>query len=73
MTPPKRVVYVNAIFELQDGSKLPTSKLELAKFLKTNKAIPFHKWVCPVCHTIPHYEAWQHSDLLTGNYYFIVF
>jgi hypothetical protein len=64
--PSKRVVYVNAIFELQDGSKLPKTKLGLVKLLKTNKAIPFHKWVCPVCHTIPHYERWQHTDLLTG-------
>ena len=53
---PKRIVYVNAIFELQDGSKLPNTKLELVKFLKTKKAIPFHKWVCPACHTIPKYE-----------------
>ena len=64
--PSKRVVYVNAIFELQDGSNLPETKLGLVKLLKTNKAIPFHKWVCPVCHTIPHYERWQHTDLLTG-------
>ena len=65
--PSRKIVYVNAIFELQDGSKLPKTKLELVKLLKTNKAIPFHKWVCPVCHTIPHYERWQHTDLLTGT------
>ena len=63
----KRIVYVNAIFELQDGSSLPNTKLDLVKLLKTNKAIPFHKWVCPVCHTIPNFERWQHQDLLTGN------
>ena len=64
---PKRVVYVNAIFELQDGSKLPNTKLELVKLLKTKKAIPFHKWVCPVCHTIPKFEMWQHTDLMAGK------
>ena len=63
----KRIAYVNAIFELQDGSSLPNTKLDLVKLLKTNKAIPFHKWVCPVCHTIPNFERWQHQDLLTGN------
>ena len=68
--PPKRIVYVNAIFELHDGSKLPTTKLELVKFLKTKKAIPFHKWVCPVCHTIPKYEMWQHTDLVTGTKFY---
>ena len=65
---PKKIVYVNAIFELQDGSKLPNTKLELVKFLKTKKAIPFHKWVCPACHTIPKYEMWQHTDLVSGKY-----
>ena len=64
---PKRVVYVNAIFELQDGSKLPNTKIELVKLLKTKKAIPFHKWVCPVCHTIPKFEMWQHTDLMAGK------
>ena len=64
---PKRIVYVNAIFELQDGSKLPNTKLELVKLLKTKKAIPFHKWVCPVCHTIPKFEMWQHTDLMAGK------
>ena len=71
--PSKRIVYVNAIFELQDGSKLPKTKLGLVKLLKTNKAIPFHKWVCPVCHTIPHYERWQHTDLLTGIFKKVLF
>ena len=63
----KRVVYVNPIFEIQDGSELPNTKLELVRLLKTKKAIPFHKSFCSHCHTIPKYEMWQHTDLMTGK------
>ena len=63
----KRVVYVNAIFEIQGGSELPNTKLELVRLLETKKAIPFHKWVCSHCHANPKYEMWQLTDLMTGK------
>ena len=62
---PRRIVYVNPIFEIQSGSKLPDTKSELVENLKTMKAIPFHKRICPKCHTIPKYEMWQNTDLFT--------
>lgn len=36
--PQKRVVYVNAIFELQDGLQLPETKFELVKLLTNKKS-----------------------------------
>ena len=63
----RRRVYVNAIFEINDELELPSTKLELVQLLKQGKAIPFHKWVCPVCHTIPKFDKWQRQDLLSGE------
>mgnify|MGYP003314591045 CR=1 FL=1 len=63
----RRRVYVNAIFEISDGLELPKTKLELVQLLRQGKAIPFHKWVCPVCHTIPKFDKWQKQDLLSGE------
>ena len=64
---PKRIVYVNSIFELQDLSTLPNTKLELVKFLKTKRAIPFHKNICPSCHTIPEFDMWRRTDITAGK------
>jgi len=37
---------------------LPETKTELLKLMKQKIMIPFHKQLCPKCHTIPHAKEW---------------
>ncbi|KAB7494819.1 Beta-1,4-glucuronyltransferase 1 [Armadillidium nasatum] len=46
-------VFVFPIFEVADNENVPETKAELQAMLKTKKAIPFHKFVCPKCHAQP--------------------
>ena len=75
ISPPTRVVYVNPIFEIQEGIQLPKTKLELVQLLNSThkgpkskaSAVPFHYYTCKTCHKIPKYGQWKNIDLHTGK------
>ncbi|KAG7161296.1 putative Glycosyl-transferase for dystroglycan-containing protein, partial [Homarus americanus] len=46
-------IYVLSIFEVKAEESPPETKRELLKMLKSKKAIPFHKYLCKICHTVP--------------------
>ncbi len=37
---------------------MPLTKKDLIPLLKANVVVPFHKNVCPQCHTIPKSKEW---------------
>lgn len=51
-------VYVNSIFEIHKNTSLPNDKAELVSLLNKGLVIPFHKQVCPQCHSIPYAKKW---------------
>ena len=52
-------VYVNTIFEMKTGLRMPEDKKELLAMLATGDAVPFHVNVCPACHLVPKYQEWK--------------
>ena len=65
-------VYVNSIFEIAANHSLPTNKSQLVELLKSNIVIPFHKNVCPQCHTIPKALEWPEAEIKPGLNIFYV-
>ena len=55
---PARRVYVLPIFEVKSGLRPPGTKTALLRMLKRGSAVPFHKFVCPLCHLIPGIRDW---------------
>jgi hypothetical protein len=56
---PNPKVFVLPIFEVDKKvQRLPDDKTELQAMLKKKTAIPFHKFVCPYCHKVPHQDEW---------------
>ncbi|KAH8269329.1 hypothetical protein KR018_004619 [Drosophila ironensis] len=55
-------VFPLAIFEVEENSPVPHDKTELQEFLRTKKAIPFHKRVCASCHGVPKSREWMSSN-----------
>jgi len=55
-------VFVLPIFEIEENYDLPDTKEQLIDLIQGNVGIPFHKFVCPECHTIPKYEEWLVAD-----------
>jgi len=52
-------VFVLPIFEVEKNiTHLPQDKAELQGMLKSNLAVPFHKFVCSLCHKIPRQDEW---------------
>jgi hypothetical protein len=47
-----------SIFEIKDNVEMPLTKKDLIPLLKANVVVPFHKNVCPQCHTIPKSKEW---------------
>jgi hypothetical protein len=61
-------VFVNSIFEIKENVELPLTKKDLIPLLKANVVVPFHKHVCPLCHTIPKSKEWATAPD-TGKFY----
>ncbi|XP_026845001.1 beta-1,4-glucuronyltransferase 1 isoform X2 [Drosophila persimilis] len=55
-------VFPLAIFEVEESSPVPHDKTELQEFLRTGKAIPFHKRVCASCHGVPKSKEWMSAN-----------
>ncbi|XP_030381132.1 beta-1,4-glucuronyltransferase 1-like isoform X1 [Scaptodrosophila lebanonensis] len=55
-------VFPLSIFEVDGNSPVPRDKTELQEFLRTGKAIPFHKRVCASCHGVPKSKEWMSAN-----------
>ncbi|XP_059221203.1 beta-1,4-glucuronyltransferase 1 [Stomoxys calcitrans] len=55
-------VFPLSIFEVDDSSPVPHDKSELQEFLRSGKAIPFHKRVCASCHGVPKSKEWMAAN-----------
>lgn len=53
-----RTVYVLPLFEVDKSLQAPENKSELVALFKTQKVVPFHKFVCPECHRVPKQDDW---------------
>jgi hypothetical protein len=51
-------VYVLPVFEIEVGSNIPTTKEELLKLYNKDRAVFFHRWVCPHCQKFPGLQKW---------------
>ena len=60
---PNPKVFVNPVFEIEKGYKMPANKSELVEYLSRGVVIPFHKEWCETCHKIPDFDKWQQEDL----------
>lgn len=49
---------------------VPRDKTELQEYLRTNKAIPFHKRVCASCHGVPKSKEWMQANETDGEILF---
>ena len=52
-------VFVSPVFEIESNMRVPETKVELVQMLRNNTAIPFHRKICRLCHTIPKYDKWM--------------
>ncbi|EDW03084.1 beta-1,4-glucuronyltransferase 1 [Drosophila grimshawi] len=55
-------VFPLSIFEVDESSPVPHDKTELQEFLRSGKAIPFHKRVCASCHGVPKSKEWMAAN-----------
>ncbi|KAI9578977.1 hypothetical protein GQX74_005860 [Glossina fuscipes] len=55
-------VFPLSIFEVEGSAPVPRDKTELQEFLRTGKAIPFHKRVCASCHGVPKSKEWMAAN-----------
>jgi N-acetyllactosaminide beta-1,3-N-acetylglucosaminyltransferase len=60
-------IYVLPIFEVEEGYAIPDTKEDLKKLLKSNLAVPFHKYVCPECHKVPKYNSWLKAKYIPNQ------
>ena len=60
----KKRIFANAIFEIEaSAEKVPETKYELVTFLRKGIAIPFHHYICPMCHKQPGAKEWMEDSL----------
>ncbi|XP_054742232.1 beta-1,4-glucuronyltransferase 1 [Anastrepha obliqua] len=55
-------VFPLPIFEVEANVSVPHDKTELQEYLRTGKAIPFHKRVCASCHGVPQSKEWMAAN-----------
>jgi N-acetyllactosaminide beta-1,3-N-acetylglucosaminyltransferase len=51
-------VYVVPVFEIDAASQVPSTKEQLLKLYTKEKAVFFHRWVCPHCQKFPGLQKW---------------
>ena len=68
---PNPKLFVLPIFEVEANvTALPYDKTELQQMLNKSIAIPFHKYVCSGCHTIPKQKEWRDAKMAPGLHVF---
>lgn len=60
------------IFEVSANQQVPDNKTMLMDMLSKGTAIPFHKKLCPGCHTVPKAKEWQTAKETAGVHVFHV-
>lgn len=55
--PPRRV-FVLPLFEVEAGERLPRTKQELVKMVRSERAVHFHRHTCSHCQRFPGLERW---------------
>ncbi|XP_028132839.1 beta-1,4-glucuronyltransferase 1 [Diabrotica virgifera virgifera] len=65
-------VYPLTIFEVSANQQVPENKTQLREMLANGTAIPFHKKLCPGCHTVPKAKEWQSANETQGLHVFHV-
>lgn len=61
-----KIVFSLHPFEVEKNQTIPNTKTELRKLLKTDMAVPFHKFVCKSCHYVPKGNQWQEAEETQG-------
>ncbi|XP_069162819.1 beta-1,4-glucuronyltransferase 1-like [Procambarus clarkii] len=59
-------VFVFSVFEVKENISIPETKNELLGLLHKGDAAPFHKNVCPACHSIPGSQEWLEAPVKPG-------
>ena len=55
-------VFVLPIFEIREGFTLPSTKSKLLEYLLSGIVVPFHEYVCGICHKIPDFGMWRQEN-----------
>jgi hypothetical protein len=50
------------LFEVSANQQVPDSKTKLKEMLANGTAVPFHKKLCPGCHSVPKAKEWQTAN-----------
>ena len=50
------------LFEVSANQQVPDSKTKLKEMLANGTAVPFHKKLCPGCHSVPKAKEWQNAN-----------
>ncbi|XP_059488958.1 beta-1,4-glucuronyltransferase 1-like [Neocloeon triangulifer] len=54
----KGFVYVLPVFEIEPSASVPQDKEQLLKLYSKDRAVFFHRWVCPHCQKFPGLQKW---------------
>ncbi|CAG9823699.1 unnamed protein product [Phaedon cochleariae] len=65
-------VYPLHLFEVTANQPVPDSKTALKDMLSNGTALPFHKKLCPGCHSVPKAKEWQTANETAGLHVFHV-
>ncbi|XP_060524606.1 beta-1,4-glucuronyltransferase 1-like [Cylas formicarius] len=65
-------VYPLHIFEVSANAAVPETKNMLKEMLGNGTALPFHKKLCPGCHSVPKAKEWQTANETEGLHVFHV-
>ncbi|KAJ8921858.1 hypothetical protein NQ315_008490 [Exocentrus adspersus] len=60
------------IFEVSANQQVPDNKTMLKEMLVNGTALPFHKKLCPGCHSVPKAKEWQNARETKGFHVFHV-
>ncbi|KAJ8972560.1 hypothetical protein NQ317_010824 [Molorchus minor] len=58
------------IFEVSANQPVPDNKTVLKEMLANSTALPFHKKLCPGCHSVPKAKEWQMANETKGVHIF---
>ncbi|KAG5888110.1 hypothetical protein JTB14_023404 [Gonioctena quinquepunctata] len=65
-------VYPLHLFEVGADQVVPENKTTLKQMLANGTALPFHKKLCPGCHSVPKAKEWQAANETEGFHVFHV-
>ncbi|XP_023020841.2 beta-1,4-glucuronyltransferase 1 isoform X2 [Leptinotarsa decemlineata] len=60
------------LFEVSANQIVPETKTVLKEMLANGTALPFHKKLCPGCHSVPKAKEWQNANETEGVHVFHV-